>query len=213
MKRARLASLRPARSILAFSAIGLSLTLAATRVDDARLLAGWNGVGPAEIAADPSTILTRRVGVSSVQLSISRSGFEQEITEREAFAQARKAAAWSTDPLAGMGAVLWNRPVTHQTFFRQGWPLHAFSASTTGTDPIRGGVLIGDPLNPGVLALTPMWTGLVGNTLLFGSASWVAARVPAALRRYLRRRSGRCENCGYARDGLSAGSPCPECGR
>ncbi len=62
------------------------------------------------------------------------------------------------------------------------------------------------------LPVQPIWAGLIGNTLLAGAGWWVLMLIPGRLRRWRRRRAGRCEQCGYGREGLAAGAVCPECG-
>ncbi len=61
-----------------------------------------------------------------------------------------------------------------------------------------------------VLPIAPIWSGLVLNSLLFGSCLFLATRfVRRAIRRD-RRRMKRCASCGYP---LGAASVCSECGR
>lgn len=199
-----------ARTILVFMGVGVVATLVAARIDDMRVLTGWNGMTPVEIAADSTSVMVRRRGFSSVELSISRAGGGTSSTASEAFERASR-EAWTDDPLAGMGATAWNGPVEHQVFYRQGWPLHAFSAASSGGEPLRGGVLMGGP-EARVVAFTPLWAGLIGNTMISGSAAWVIVCGPGVLRRVVRARSGRCEACGYSRRGISASARCPECG-
>lgn len=63
------------------------------------------------------------------------------------------------------------------------------------------------------LPVQPVWSGLLGNTLLAGLAWWVVLLAPGVARRGLRRVRGRCVGCGYSREGLGEGQACPECGR
>ena len=55
----------------------------------------------------------------------------------------------------------------------------------------------------------PLWSGLVWNTALYGSAVLVMLVLPARLRRIRRHRCGQCVGCGYDLSGLGR---CPECG-
>jgi hypothetical protein len=59
----------------------------------------------------------------------------------------------------------------------------------------------------------PLWPGLLANTAFYGGAWAVLIGVPVLLRRWLRARKGGCAGCGYSREGLKDGAPCPECGR
>lgn len=64
----------------------------------------------------------------------------------------------------------------------------------------------------GYLPITPIWSGLAVDTLFYGAIAWGLLFVPRAVRRWRRRRGGRCVKCGYDRTGLAAGAACPECG-
>lgn len=62
------------------------------------------------------------------------------------------------------------------------------------------------------LTWRPLWPGLIANTLIY-AALWFGA---LAYARFAQRRSrthrGLCMACGYSREGLLPGAPCPECG-
>jgi hypothetical protein len=63
----------------------------------------------------------------------------------------------------------------------------------------------------------PLWPGLLANTTIF-AAAWavIIAATSLPIRRFIRRRRARkggCAGCGYSREGLKDGAPCPECGR
>jgi len=62
------------------------------------------------------------------------------------------------------------------------------------------------------LPCVPIWPGFAINTLLHAAIAWLLWRSPAAVRRSVRRRSGRCVRCGYSLAGLAGAPICPECG-
>jgi len=65
------------------------------------------------------------------------------------------------------------------------------------------------PLDARVIPFTPIWSGLLINTLIYGvlvAFLWSGAREG---RRWNRRRRGRCTDCGHLLDALTT---CPECG-
>lgn len=73
---------------------------------------------------------------------------------------------------------------------------------------VKGPVYIGLPLYP-------LWLGFAGNALCYGTAAWGVwnvLRAPLVLRRWMRRRAGRCIKCAYDLSGLPNGAACPECG-
>ena len=62
------------------------------------------------------------------------------------------------------------------------------------------------------LPLRPIWLGIIVNTALY-ALIWSALLLGfATLRRWRRRRANRCPSCAYDMTGLSATTPCPECG-
>lgn len=99
----------------------------------------------------------------------------------------------------------------------RGWPCVAlYSMSMRLTDPPsrRGGVRVRkDPqgLDDRFLPLVPIWRGFAIDSTLYGSAWMVVLTVPGVLRGAIRKRRGRCPQCGYdlKRD-FDAG--CSECG-
>jgi hypothetical protein len=69
-----------------------------------------------------------------------------------------------------------------------------------------------------VLPLGIIWPGFAINTVFYAAVLWVLFAAPGAVRRFVRRRRGRCTRCGYdlrghALAGPSADLRCPECGR
>jgi hypothetical protein len=67
------------------------------------------------------------------------------------------------------------------------------------------------PLSWKRLPTRPIWPGFLINTLFWAVILWMLIVGPFALRRLIRRKCGRCPNCGYdLRGGFEAG--CPECG-
>ncbi len=98
-----------------------------------------------------------------------------------------------------------------------GWPLHAAHSLThveghPGTARREHGLLrltiSGKDI---VLPMFPIWTGLLGNTLLYGGALLLAWWSLRGLRMNTRRARGGCAGCGYPL-GLRM-QRCPECGR
>ncbi len=101
-----------------------------------------------------------------------------------------------------------------------GWPLRAFTARW---EVSRTGLYVGAIVNvqhgflgPGrgsqrtVIPYSPIWTGLLGNITALGASAAGLAWLARSAVRLRRRRSGRCESCGYEVGTLDA---CPECGR
>lgn len=83
---------------------------------------------------------------------------------------------------------------------------------------VRGGIetplapwTLGNRSFPRVMPLRPIWTGCAANTALYGVVLWLVVRGPRTVRRYDRRRRGRCLSCGYDL-GHVKHDVCPECG-
>ena len=73
---------------------------------------------------------------------------------------------------------------------------------------------LGGPLDGARLAIIPIWSGFVINTLFFGSMAWLVWRSGIAAKRgvmsSIRRKKGLCPACGYP---AVPSGPCPECGK
>lgn len=66
--------------------------------------------------------------------------------------------------------------------------------------------------NPRALPLRALWPGFLINVLIWGTVWFALMHGWSVLRAKLRARGDRCIHCGYSRQGLPAGSRCPECG-
>lgn len=61
------------------------------------------------------------------------------------------------------------------------------------------------------LPLRPLWPGFLANTTFYAATWFVLLTGPGILRRYVRRRRGRCLTCGYDLSHADH-EACPECG-
>lgn len=60
------------------------------------------------------------------------------------------------------------------------------------------------------IPVRPLWSGLLGNVVVYAAGAFVLIALPGWWRRYVRRWEGRCVACGYE---LGKGvAVCPECG-
>ncbi|MDY7109894.1 MAG: hypothetical protein SYC29_14780 [Planctomycetota bacterium] len=64
---------------------------------------------------------------------------------------------------------------------------------------------------PRVLPYHPLWVGFALNTLFYGVIIWALLCGSSALRKFIRRKRGRCPKCGYDLRGKHDAG-CPECG-
>jgi hypothetical protein len=107
-----------------------------------------------------------------------------------------------------------------------GWPFRAFVATTnprarapTGgfspselpfpslaSPPVKNPCFV-----PRVVPYTPLWPGLIGDSVLWGSLGYVALSWVALRRRRARLRRGECPECRYRL--VPTSLRCPECGR
>lgn len=65
-------------------------------------------------------------------------------------------------------------------------------------------------LYPRALPCSPIWSGLIVNSILYGLFALLIVRGPRYVRTLSRLRRSRCVECGYDLKGLDGG--CPECG-
>jgi predicted RNA-binding Zn-ribbon protein involved in translation (DUF1610 family) len=67
-----------------------------------------------------------------------------------------------------------------------------------------------------LLPCKPVWPGFAINTVFYAAVLWVLLALPGAVRRFVRRKRGRCTRCGYDLRGQVADRDrkrqCPECG-
>jgi hypothetical protein len=101
-----------------------------------------------------------------------------------------------------------------------GLPLRCFSCryegewrgTTVVRNEFRGSLRLDTSFAAATLPYTPVWPGLIGNTVLCAGICWVAGWGPRAVRGWRRAKQNRCVGCGYSRSGLAKGTLCPECG-
>ncbi len=62
---------------------------------------------------------------------------------------------------------------------------------------------------PQITFQSPIWSGFFLNLLFYAPMIWLVARVPRAVRRYIRTRHKRCAACGYP---IGVSERCTECG-
>lgn len=100
--------------------------------------------------------------------------------------------------------------------YSAGWPMHAAHSMAhieahPGTARREHGLLRFAVLGKDfVIPVLPIWTGLLGNTLLYGGTLLLAWWIFRGRRRARRRARGECLACGYTLDGDM--ERCPECG-
>jgi hypothetical protein len=98
------------------------------------------------------------------------------------------------------------------TVMDAGWPLRAFRGAmrNTHTSPLVClDLTITDWRWPVLIPRSPLWSGLLINTIFYAAISWLLIRGPAETRRRWRELRGRCGNCAYPR---GESIICTECG-
>jgi hypothetical protein len=96
-----------------------------------------------------------------------------------------------------------------------GFPFHAYSGSrlsVAGRSTDRGLYLhkpMSDPIAERILPTQPLWSGLLGNTLLYAGVLLIVTPVRRILQREIWRRRNRCMSCGYP---CGPSPHCSECG-
>jgi hypothetical protein len=150
-----------------------------------------------------------------------RAHFELETPLKEDYLAVRRRSvpSWSNvfDP---------PRPFPYRYLYcedARGWPMCAlrletevrsWSVTPANVETHNGIVLWENPayaVDRIALPLRPIWSGFIVDTLLFGVVAFVLLFGPGMLRRQARRRTGRCECCGYDLRG-NTNDQCPECG-
>ncbi len=103
------------------------------------------------------------------------------------------------------------------TRVRGGWPMPAVESvrwlsSSAGIDRTHGFLRlpIGRRVGRAGVPIRPLPAGFALNTLLYGLLIWGPLSGPAASRRFVRLRRGRCPHCGYP---MGRTPVCSECGR
>lgn len=114
------------------------------------------------------------------------------------------------------------KPLEWWIEYRTGWPWPSLSAkhfAESSADGVvirrRNFVILSDPISNRIGGIVvpygPVWSGIVGNSLVGAIGIWALVVLPAAVRLARRRRRGCCVACGYELAGVGGGV-CPECG-
>jgi energy-converting hydrogenase Eha subunit A len=108
--------------------------------------------------------------------------------------------------------------------FAYGWPspclrwrvgARTIAASPECRERTADGVWVlhkGTKASPLLLAIDPLWPGLIANAAFYGTVIVGGAFALRAFRRHRRRSRGWCVSCGYDLAGVALPA-CPECGR
>jgi hypothetical protein len=106
----------------------------------------------------------------------------------------------------------------------RGWPAYSMQCKSMFDDKKNAWVCEGGKLlrpkwkfsSPPTSPLRPIWPGFAINTVFYAAVLWVLLALPGAVRRFVRRKRGRCTRCGYDLRGQVADDKrqifCPECG-
>lgn len=108
-------------------------------------------------------------------------------------------------------------------FHATGWPFKAmhvwvqWERQVSNADiiyEVRGGWQLprDRAFNPRAVPLTPIWSGFLGNVLIYAVLWLLLMWAVRAARQKLRKRDDQCRKCGYLRTGLAPDARCPECG-
>ncbi len=107
-----------------------------------------------------------------------------------------------------------------------GWPMRAFWCCffwgdlPMGSEPVFADGLQFRQRNatagttwsyPMILPVHVLWPGFAVNTAFYAAIVWLLSLLPFTVRRLVRRKRGRCINCGYDLRGAEH-EVCPECG-
>ena len=119
------------------------------------------------------------------------------------------------DPSSPEWASQWARRKAFSIIIEQyGWPLLcAYKekwSETQGRNQVDSGenlFVIGKHQLPRRI----LWFSLIGNTMIYGSITWIIMMSIVLIRRWNRLRSGRCPHCAYRLQDRIAGG-CQECG-
>ena len=107
-----------------------------------------------------------------------------------------------------------------------GWPMRclgydfgpatSFPRTAWNSSPIEvhGGMAVRRRSSPNVVAIPfrVIWLGFVADTMVYAAAWFVLFQCVHVAKAMARSRRGHCRSCGYDRQGLPSGAPCPECG-
>jgi len=215
------------RRILVFLLLGAIVNVAVA----------WGcAIGHGDVEAGPFTIY-RREGNRNPRLVHIHSRFGYRIVmdddiDAPMYAVLAHLIEPDVQPTPYKGMIWWPQEKTWEGgHIAVGWPAPALCATLTHEwgpidEPggrrvhasLRHGVPVGheplpdflfDQTIPMFLPYRPVWSGLIGNTLLYGVAAAAIASGVRALKRFARIRRGLCPACAYPR----GSSPvCTECG-
>lgn len=162
------------------------------------------------------------IGYTAKDLSTVLPICEESLRESKSKLPMPTYRAWFSIPPKGAGSF------TRWTLVEAGFPFPAFRASSWQfenlTDDTEGAIQVAPAnivtsndqfdLPPGMVPMTPMWKGVICNTLIYTCGWLLLLSSPAsfrALRSRRRIKRGLCIRCGYDLHS-GTGGPCPECG-
>jgi hypothetical protein len=182
---------RPDRNGISVASIPVTIPRTTSRIRlylDSPRVQGWNEIDAVGLVDSNDQVHWARHGRASTTYAVRG-------TPPMSFAQMEELLpGWIRQkPAAGGNAI----------YEAYGWPMLAMSMETTpGVSPVA-------------LPMRPVWRGLLGNGIIYGSLLGLGYLLSFRLRRFVREsiwlRKGRCMHCGYdLRFDLVRG--CPECG-